>query len=79
MGEPLLHPQLAEILDIAALLGFKVCLTTNGTLLHKALPVLLQLLMAAAVGLAVYGAALWIVGGITKDEIRSMTGQKRTG
>ena len=46
---------------------------------HTALPVLLQLLMAAAVGLAVYGAALWIVGGITKDEIRSMTGQKRTG
>ena len=46
---------------------------------HPALPVLLQLLMAAAVGLAVYGAALWIVGGITKDEIRSMTGQKRTG
>ena len=42
MGEPLLHPQLAEILDIAALLGFKICLTTNGTLLHKALPVLLQ-------------------------------------
>ena len=42
MGEPLLHPQLAEILDAAALLGFKVCLTTNGTLLRKALPVLLQ-------------------------------------
>ena len=42
MGEPLLHPQLAEILHIAAGLGFKICLTTNGTLLQKALPVLLQ-------------------------------------
>ena len=41
MGEPLLHPQLAEILDIAADLGFKICLTTNGTLLDRALPTLL--------------------------------------
>lgn len=42
MGEPLLHPDLQEILHIAAGLGFKLCLTTNGTLLQKALPVLLQ-------------------------------------
>ena len=41
MGEPLLHPQLAELLDIAANLGFKICLTTNGTLLPRALPTLL--------------------------------------
>lgn len=33
MGEPLSHPQLPEILDIAAQLGFRVCITTNGTLL----------------------------------------------
>ena len=33
MGEPLLHPALAEILDIAADLGFRICLTTNGVLL----------------------------------------------
>jgi len=32
MGEPLLHPQLGEILALAAELGFRVCLTTNGTL-----------------------------------------------
>ena len=42
MGEPLLHPRLAELLDIAAELGFKICLTTNGTLLDRALPALLS-------------------------------------
>lgn len=35
MGEPLLHPRLEEILSIAADLGFRVCLTTNGTLLAE--------------------------------------------
>ena len=35
MGEPLLHPQLEELLDIAAELGFKVIITTNGTLLPE--------------------------------------------
>lgn len=35
MGEPLLHPRLEEILSIAADLGFRVCLTTNGTLLGE--------------------------------------------
>ena len=35
MGEPLLHPELAGILDVAAVLDFRVCLTTNGTLLDR--------------------------------------------
>ena len=35
MGEPLLHPNLAELFDIAHELGFKVVITTNGTLLKK--------------------------------------------
>ena len=35
MGEPLLHPQLAELLDLAAARGMKVCITTNGTLLGQ--------------------------------------------
>ena len=35
MGEPLLHPQLEEILHIAGNLGFRVCITTNGTLLPE--------------------------------------------
>lgn len=35
MGEPLLHPQLDQLLDIAARMGFKVMITTNGTLLPR--------------------------------------------
>ena len=35
MGEPLLHPQLAEILGISAELDFRVMLTTNGVLLPE--------------------------------------------
>ena len=35
MGEPLLHPQLEEVLDRAMELGFKVMITTNGTLLEE--------------------------------------------
>lgn len=41
MGEPLLHPQLAELLALAHELGFRVCLTTNGTLLPRRREVLL--------------------------------------
>lgn len=37
LGEPLLHPQLAEILACARELGFRVCLVTNGTLLARRL------------------------------------------
>ena len=36
MGEPLLHPALGGLLDIAGEKGFKVIITTNGTLLDKA-------------------------------------------
>lgn len=35
-GEPLLHPKIDELLDLSHEKGFKVNLTTNGTLLHKA-------------------------------------------
>lgn len=35
MGEPLLHPELEKILQIAHSYGFRVCITTNGTLLAK--------------------------------------------
>lgn len=41
MGEPLLHPHLAEFFEIAHRLGFRVILTTNGTLLRKKADVLL--------------------------------------
>ena len=42
MGEPLLHPQLPKLLDIAAGLGFQVNLTTNGTLLPQRASLLCQ-------------------------------------
>lgn len=42
MGEPLLHPQLDEILTIAEEKGFRVCITTNGTLLRARGAVLVQ-------------------------------------
>ena len=35
MGEPLCHPELAEFLRLAGDAGFKVILTTNGTLLEE--------------------------------------------
>ncbi len=42
MGEPLLHPKLKEFLGIAKELGFKVILTTNGTLLRRCRDILLS-------------------------------------
>lgn len=35
MGEPLCHPRLGEFLELAGQQGFRVILTTNGTLLQK--------------------------------------------
>ena len=42
MGEPLLHPQLEELLDAAAQREMKVCMTTNGTLLGTRADTLLR-------------------------------------
>lgn len=42
MGEPLLHPHLETYLKLAGQLGFKVILTTNGTLLAKQQEMLLS-------------------------------------
>ena len=42
MGEPLLHPQLPELLAIAGGLGFRAVLTTNGALLPQRQNALLQ-------------------------------------
>ena len=41
MGEPLCHPKLAAFLEIAGEHGFKVILTTNGSLLNKQQDILL--------------------------------------
>ena len=35
MGEPLIHPDLSEFIGIASDMGYKVAITTNGTLLPK--------------------------------------------
>ena len=42
MGEPLCHPKLGSFLDLAHKAGFKVILTTNGTLLEKQQELLLR-------------------------------------
>ena len=42
MGEPLCHPLLGRFLELAGQAGFKVILTTNGTLLPKMQDVLLS-------------------------------------
>ena len=42
MGEPLLHPKLERFLTLAGEAGFKVILTTNGTLLPKQQEILLN-------------------------------------
>ena len=42
MGEPLLHPKLERFLEMAGAYGFKVILTTNGTLLKKQQEMLLR-------------------------------------
>lgn len=42
MGEPLLHPELERILSIAAVQGFRVIITTNGTLLPSRADVILS-------------------------------------
>lgn len=40
MGEPLLHPLLPQFITMAREKGFKTVLTTNGTLLHRAMNLL---------------------------------------
>ena len=35
MGEPLLHPQLGQLMALAEERGMKICITTNGTLLPQ--------------------------------------------
>ena len=40
MGEPLLHPELGRIIEIADRMAFKLKITTNGTLLPICLPIL---------------------------------------
>lgn len=41
-GEPLLHPELDQLLDISYAKGFQVNITTNGTLIHNVRDMLLR-------------------------------------
>ena len=81
MGEPLLHPQLAELLDIAGELDFRVCLVTNGTLLPRQLPTL-EGVWQAAQRLSSRGVLcalrLWNGGGLDRrnGEILSFLSEK---
>ena len=40
MGEPLLNPKIERFLELSAEAGFKVNITTNGTLIKKVKPIL---------------------------------------
>lgn len=42
LGEPLCHPELSAFLNLADEMGFKVIITTNGTLLNKNKDILLK-------------------------------------
>ncbi len=61
MGEPLLHPDLSEFFEIAYELGFKVILTTNGSLLNekKHLLTSAQPLHKVSISLHSYEANVW--------------------
>lgn len=56
MGEPLLHPGLAAFPAIAAELGFRVCVTTNGTLLPERGRVLLNAPAVHKVSISLHSA-----------------------
>ena len=58
MGEPLLHPELEMLLSIAGGMGYRVIITTNGTLLPKKSHILLsaQSLHKVSISLHAYEA-----------------------
>ena len=64
-GEPLLHPQLGEILKICQDADMTVNLTTNATLIKEKLPVLLSILyirlMCRFTALTITTALTWIL------------------
>ncbi len=68
MGEPLLHPLLGDFLAIAGELGFRVILTTNGTLLDKRRDVLLSAPALHKVSISVHSLELETGAGHTDPE-----------
>jgi len=53
-GEPLLHPKLIQILDLAHDKGYKVNITTNGTLINKNLDMLLTRLSLRQINISLH-------------------------
>ncbi len=62
LGEPLLHPDLAEFFSIAGELGFKVNLTTNGTLLKEREDVLLNAKALRKVSVSLHSYEVNVIG-----------------
>ncbi len=68
MGEPLLHPDLGRFLTLAGERDFRVILTTNGTLLAQAAPVLLTAPALHKVNLSLHSFEA-NEGGVLKDYV----------
>ncbi len=84
MGEPLLHPQLSDILEQSAQMGFKVMLTTNGTLLKERQDLLLDSSAVEKVSISLHsfegnrnkGLADYLAGCISFARAAAETGKK---
>lgn len=72
MGEPLLHPQLALFLQLAHEQGFRVILTTNGTLLPKVRETLLSAPALHKVNISLHSFEANAEGSLT-DYLRGCT------
>ena len=71
MGEPLCHPNLREFLSIAGEYGFRVILTTNGTLLEKMQDVLLGAPALHKVNISLHAFEANVGGKSLEDYVRS--------
>ena len=71
MGEPLCHPNLQDFLRIAGERGFRVILTTNGTLLSKMQDVLLSAPALHKVNISLHAFEANIGGKSLEDYVRA--------
>ena len=70
MGEPLCHPQLQEFLRMAGACGFRVILTTNGTLLPKMQEMLLNEPALHKVNVSLHAFEANVEGSSLEDYVR---------
>ncbi len=71
LGEPLLHPDLGDFFEIAGELGFKVNITTNGTLLNKKADILLNAKALRKVSISLHSYEVNTIG-MSLDEYLAM-------